>query len=568
MTAADFRGPVETRRRIAASRIRSPWLVAAAAIAALAVLPIAALIAIAAGGGVDVWGHIALNVAPAAAMPTAALLVGVGVMVVVIGVGAAWLVTAYEFPGRKHLDWALVLPLAVPTYVAAFAYLDVLHPIGPLQTTLRGVLGLTDPRTISLPDIRSLPGAILLFGLVLYPYVYIATRAAFVMQAGAYIEVARTLGARRAEVLSRIALPLSRPAIAVGTSLALMETLNDIGASEFLGIRTLTRAIYSTWINQSNLAGAAQLAVLLLAVVVGLVVLERWGRRHQRFAGAAQRMQPPDRTRLSGARGWLALAFGATPVVLGFLVPIAYLAQMTVARIEFAGVSPRLVGATLSTIALSAAATAIVLVCGLVVVYAARIQAGRLGGGFTRAASLGYALPGTVLAVALLAPVAAFDNWLDGISRQVLGIGTGLLIAGSSGALIYAYVVRFLAISVGGIESGFAKISVRLDHSARLLGRTAGGVLSGVHLALLRPALGAVAILVFVDCMKELPATLLLRPLNVETLATLLYGEAARGTHENGAIAALAIVLVGLAPVILLARFSRSSAIHGSARLP
>jgi iron(III) transport system permease protein len=565
MAATDLAGVVA---RGGVRWFSAPWLVAAAVVAALAVLPIATLIAIALSRGTDVWAHIAFTVVPSVAPTTAALLLGVGAVVLLIGVGSAWLVTAYEFPGRRLLDWALVLPLAVPTYVVAFAYLDILHPIGPLQTSLRSLLGLTDPRALSLPEIRSLPGAILLFGLVLYPYVYVATRAAFVMQANAYLEVARTLGAGRAEVVARVALPLARPAVAVGTSLALMETLNDIGASEFLGIRTLTRTIYSTWINQSNLAGAAQLAMLLLGVVVGLVFLERWGRRHQRFAGAAQRMHPPTRTGLSGARRWAATGLCLAPVLLGFLIPIAYLAQTALARIEFAGISPRLVAATVSTLALAAIATMIALACGLVVAYAARVHAGSLSRAITRAASLGYALPGTVLAVALLAPVAAFDNWLDALSKQLLGVGTGLLIAGSGGALIYAYVARFLTVSVGGIESGFAKVSVRLDHSARLLGRTASGVLTGVHLALLRPALAAAAILVFVDCMKELPATLLLRPLNVETLATLLYGEAARGTHENGAIAALTIVLVGLAPVILLARFSRSSAIAVSEARP
>lgn len=533
------------------------WVAGAAATALLVLVPVLALVAIAAGGSGDAWAHLAANVLPRATLNTLLLLAGVGVLTIAIGTGAAWLVTAYDFPGRRVLDWALLLPLAVPTYIVAYAYLDLLHPIGPVQTLIRDILGIASPRDFRLPDLRSIPGAVILLGFVLYPYVYLSTRALFLMQASGLVDAARTLGAGPGRVFFRVALPLARPAIAVGASLALMETLNDVGASEFLGVRTLTLSIYSTWINQSNLAGAAQLALVMLAVVVLLVTVERLARRGQRFGSTAQRTAAPARRPLGG--GAAALALGATlvPVLVGFVFPALHLVYQAWLRLDFAGFSPRLVGEALNTVGISALATLVVVVLGVVVAYAARVEDGRLGRTLLRTASLGYALPGTVVAIGLLAPLAGLDNLVDGAMRDAFGISTGLLLSGTVAALAYAYTVRFLAVSTGGVDAGFAKVPRRLDYSARTLGETATGVFARVHLPLIRPALGAAAILVFVDCMKELPATLLLRPLNFETLATHLYAEASRGTYEDGAIAALLIVLVGLLPVLLLARISR-----------
>jgi len=532
-------------------------VVASAATALLVLVPIVALAVIAAGGSGDAWSHLARNVLPVAALNTALLLAGVGALTIAIGAGAAWLVTAYDFPGRRMLDWALLLPLAVPTYIVAYAYLDLLHPIGPVQTLIRDIFGIASPRDFRLPELRSIPGAVLLLGFVLYPYVYLSTRALFLMQASGLVDAARMLGAGQGRVFFRVALPLARPAIAVGASLALMETLNDVGASEFLGVRTLTLSIYSTWINQSNLAGAAQLALVMLALVVFLIVAERYARRGQRFGTTAQRTAPPARRPLHGVGAMAALGAGLVPVCLGFAVPALHLANQAWIRLDFAGFSPRLAREALNTVSVSAAATVIVVMLGVVVAYASRAQDGRFGRALLRTASLGYALPGTVVALGLLVPLAGFDNLLDGVMRGNLGISTGLLLSGTVAALTYAYAVRFLAISAGGIDAGLTKVPRRLDYSARTLGETVTGAFRRVHLPLIRPALGAAAILVFVDCMKELPATLLLRPLNFETLATHLYGEASRGTYEDGAIAALLIVLVGLLPVILLARVSR-----------
>ena len=565
MTAVGIASRPMRRWRIGGNRA---WLGGSALVAALTLLPIAALVVIAAGGSADTWRHLIANVFPAAVPTTAVLLAGVAVVVIAIGTGSAWLVTAYEFPGWRVLDWALLLPLAVPTYVVAFAYLDLLHPIGPVQSALRDLLGIASPRDFRLPDIRSLTGAILLFGIVLYPYVYLTTRAMFLMQAAGCIEAARTLGAGRARVFFRIALPLARPAIAIGAALALMETLNDVGASQFLGVRTLTLSVFSTWVNRSDLAGAAGIALFMLVIVVALVTVERWARRRQRFAATTQRTSPPQRRRLRGGGALAAAGAGSLPVLFGFVLPAGYLVHAAAIRIGFAGVSGNIVRETLNTLTVSAIATATAVALGLVVAYAARLDPSRFGATLSRAASLGYALPGTVLAIGLLVPLAAFDNLVDAGARQFVGISTGLLIAGSGAALIYAYVARFLAISVGGIEAGMDKVPRSLDQSARTLGRTAGGALRAVHLPLIRPAIGAAAILVFVDCMKELPATLLLRPLNFETLATHLYGEAVRGTYEDGAVAALAIVLAGLLPVIVLARVSRSPIRANRTHLP
>ncbi|WP_422679942.1 ABC transporter permease [Chelatococcus albus] len=540
------------------------WLAAATVIAGLVLAPIVALALIATQGSGDLWPHLAAYVLPTALHDTAILLLGVGLIVIVIGTGTAWLVTAYDFPGRAVLDWALLLPLAVPTYIIAFAYLDLLHPLGPVQGLLRAVLGIAHPRDLWFPDIRSLWGCVLLLGLVLYPYVYLSARAMFLMQSACIIEVSRTLGQSRWGAFYRVALPLARPAIAVGTSLALMEALNDIGASEFLGARTLTVSIYATWINRSSLPGAAQIALVMLAIVVSLVVIERWARRRQRYAVAAQRSRRTLPQRLGGAAGFAALAVGALPVLFGFVLPVVHLAAAAAARIGFAGLSPAIAQETMNTVSMAGVATAVTIGLGLSIAYTTRLMRSPLAGTLARVASLGYAVPGTVLAVGLLTPLAAIDNAVDGVARHVFSISTGLLLSGSGAALVYAYATRFLAIANGGIEAGFSKIPHSLDYAGRTLGQTAGGVMRRIHLPLIRPALVAATLLVFVDCMKELPATLLLRPLNFETLATHLYAEAARGTYEDGAVAALLIVLFGLVPVILLARMSRQPQLESS----
>ncbi|MCZ8389927.1 ABC transporter permease [Achromobacter xylosoxidans] len=529
------------------------WLAGAALIGLAVLAPVLTLVWWALGGDLSRWRHLATYVLPQALANTAVLLAGVGVLVTLLGTGSAWLVTAYEFPSRRALTWALLLPLAVPTYIIAFAYLDLLHPIGPIQSGIRALLGYDSPRQFRLPDLRSIYGAIFVLGFVLYPYVYLSTRVMFMTQAASLLEAARTLGAGRYAVFFRVALPLARPAIVVGVSLALLETLNDIGASEFLGVQTLTVSVYTTWVTRSDLAGAAQIALTMLAIVIGLILLERHGRKRQRYANT-QRMRPMQPRRLHGAAALLAAVLGWVPVIIGFVAPALYLIVETYKRLHLVGgVSSQLLNGLGNTLIVAFSATIVTLVCGLVVAWAGRTL--RESAGFNpgracaRVASLGYAVPGTVLAIGLLTPFV----WIDTAVAKVFG-GSGLFLMGSMAALVCAYAIRFLAISTGALEAGLARIPPSLEQASRLLGESSAGTLRRVHLPLLRPALAASALLVFVDAMKELPATLLLRPMNFDTLATWLYAEAARGTYEEGAVAALAIVLAGLLPVILLAR--------------
>lgn len=530
------------------------WLGASLLVAGLVLVPLLALVWQAAQGSEGLWSHLGSHVLPHALGQTATLMAGVGVLTALIGTSMAWLVTAHDFPGRRMLEWALLLPLAVPTYIVAYAYLDLLHPLGPVQSLIRAALGYDSPRQFRLPDIRSMTGAILLLSLVLYPYVYLPTRAMFMTQAANLVEVARTLGTSRRRIFLRVALPLARPAIAVGVSLALMETLNDIGASEFLGVRSLTISVYTTWVTRFDLPGASQISLAMLLLVVALISLERWARRRQRYSVSGQRARSFARQPLTRRAGLAALAMGLLPVVFGFLLPALYLAVEAWQRYQFAGLSDRLVVEARNTFVLAASATVAILVCGLVVAYAARIFPQRGMQIVERVASVGYAMPGTILALGILIATAGLDRWISQTSRAMFGIDPGLVLIGSGVALGYAYLARFLAISIGSVEAGLTRIPRSYDQSARTLGHGVTGMLAHVHLPLSKAALAAAGLLVFVDCMKELSATLLLRPLNFETLATHLYGEAARGTYEEAAIAAWAIVLVGILPVILLAR--------------
>lgn len=543
----------------------NPWLCVAVLVAMLMLAPLLALAWSALQGSAGLWSHLWVNVLPGALFNTVVLLLGVGALVMVLGTGCAWLVTAYAFPGRSLLGWALLLPLAVPTYIAAYAYLDVLHPLGPVQGLIRGVLGYSSPREFRLPDIRHLAGCIVLLGFVLYPYVYLTTRALFMTQAAGLLEAARSLGATPLQVFWRVALPLARPAIAIGVALALLETLNDIGASEFLGVQTLTVSIYTTWVSRGDLAGAAQIALAMLVLVALLMALERHGRRRQRYASVL-RPRPMQPVRLRGGRAALAFGLGALPVLIGFVVPALYLLWEALARWQQVGVSPQLLTALWNTLRVALLATAVAMALGLAVAWALRLAQARrrdaLATASSRIAMLGYAVPGSVLAIGLLVPAGALDALLSNL-LVASGGNARMLLMGSVTVLVLAYTLRFLAVSVGGIEAGLARIPLSLDQAAASLGEGRGGMLRRVHLPLLQPALAAAALLVFVDTMKELSATLVLRPMNFETLATWLYAEAARGTYEEGAMAALLIVLAGLLPVTLLAR---AGAAHGASR--
>lgn len=549
-------GTAGPRRAVARDRSDRLWLAASGAMAAGVLAPVAGLLFYALRGSGALWPHLIGTILPQALVTTALLLAGVGVAVSVMGVGLAWLVATYRFPLRRTLEWALLLPLAVPSYIVAFAYLDVLHPVGPVQSTLRALLGLTSPRDLWFPEIRSLPGAIFVLSFILYPYVYLPARALFLMQSPAMVEVARTLGRSRPAVFFRVALPLARPAVAVGASVALMEALNDIGASEFLGVRTLTVAIYTTWVTRSSIGGAAQIALVMLALVMLLVSAERLGRRRQRFVARAGRSSPAQPTPIHGVKAPLATLAALVPILIGFAIPASYLAYHAARRIAENGVPPALGGWILNTVTAAGGATAVAILAGLVLAYTGRFARHRLAAVFVRISGIGYAIPGTVLAAGMLMPFATLDNWIADAVAALGGPRVGLVLSGLGVVLITAYVVRFLGVATGGIEAGLAKVSPSLDMAARTLGSPPGRTVLKIHVPLIRPAIAAAALLVFVDCMKELGITLLLRPIGFETLATTVYAEAARGTYEDGSVAALMIVAAGLGPVILLARTS------------
>ena len=381
----------------------------------------------------------------------------------------------------------------------------------------------------------------------------------FMTQAANLIEAARTLGCTRREAFFRVVIPMARPAIAVGISLALLETLNDIGASEFLGIQTMTVSVYTTWISRSNLAGAAQIAIFMLIVVTTLIWLERHGRHRQRYANT-QRMHPIQPQKLHGIQALIAMALGWFPIICGFIIPAIYLVAESVKRLEAAGtVSDDLIRGTFNTITVAAIATFITVSLGLLIAWVVRNPRFTIGKFILRTSSLGYAIPGTVLAIGLLTPYALIDAFISNSMSFLFQLPPQLYIMGSMSGIIIAYVIRFMAISVGGIEAGLSRIPPSLENASRILGQSSRQTFFKIHLPLLKPAIGAASLLIFVDAMKELSATLLLRPLNFETLSTWLYAEAARGTYEEGAIAALIIVLAGLLPVIILAKSQTKS---------
>lgn len=525
-------------------------LLLALLIAAVMALPLVALAAIAASSFGASWPHLLRTVLPGATATTLLLMLSVGAGTAAVGVGSAWLVSMCRFPGRAVLDWALVLPLAVPTYIAAYAYVELFDQTGPVQSGLRAVFGFATVRDYWFPEIRSLPGAAVAMTAVLYPYVYLTTRVLFLMQSAHVLDVSRTLGAGPHRLFWRVALPLARPAVAVGVSLALMECLNDIGAVEFFGVRTLTFAVYDTWLNRADLAGAAQLALVLLLLVFLLIGAERSARGRQRY-NVGRGTAPPQRFDLSGWRAAAAAALCLLPVFFGFLLPAGLLADYASRRLDqFADAA--VLDAAANSLIMAAATALVTVAAGLALVYSGRLSGSRPVVMIGRLAASGYAVPGTVLAVGILVPMAAFDNRLDAAMRALFGVGTGLLVTGSGAALVYALTVRFLAIAYGSIDAGLAKISPHLDMAARTLGRTPVRTLLEVHLPLMRPAATAAALLVFVDSMKELSATVLLRPFDFETLATLVYARASRGAFEDAAAAALVIVAIGIVPLVLL----------------
>ena len=527
------------------------WTIFAAVLAGIVLLPIGTIIVLSLSSQQNIWPHLLHTVLPRAIADTATLMAGVGALSLVLGTGAAWLVTMYRFPGRALLDRLLVLPLAMPTYIVAYCYVELLDYAGPVQQMLRALFGWHSARDYWFPEIRTLGGCVLVLSAVLYPYVYLSARASFAQQSVCVLEVARTLGQTPLGAFRSVAVPLARPALAAGVALVLMECLNDLGAAQYLGVQTLTVSIYTTWLQRSSLAGAAQIALVALLLVGALLLGERAARGGARVHHTTGRYRSIPFSDLKGWRAFLVSAACSVPVIAGFILPLSVLlAQASTYLSEALMID--FWRAVRNSVSVAGTAAITTVAVGLALVYARRLTANALVRFVVPIASLGYALPGTVLALGLLLPLAALDNATDALLRSSFGLSSGLLLSGSLFVIVLAYTVRFLAISLGSLEAGFEKLSPNLDAVARTLGETAFSSLLRVHVPLLVPALGAAALLVFVDGMKELPATLLLRPFNFETLATHAYSYAALEQFERASLGALTIVLIGLVTVLLL----------------
>ena len=531
---------------------QNSWTLASLCVAALVALPVAAVIWAALKPSGDIWSHLIATSLPGYIGTTLWLMLGVGTSVLLTGVTAAWLVTMCRFPGRRVFEWLLLLPLAFPAYVIAYAYTDLLEYSGAVQVFLRMMFEWQTPQDYWFPEVRSLGGAVTLMGVVLYPYVYLLARAAFFEQSVNVLEVTRVLGHGPWRAFFRVSLPAARPAIAIGVALALMETLNDFGTVDFFAVQTMTTALFDVWQGMGSLAGGAQIAATMLAFVVLLISIERFSRRQQKvYQNVSSRFRELPSYRLKGSSSLLAFAACLLPILIGFVIPLTVLIRLTVIYFHESWTA-EFRSYALNSLSLSAAAAGITLFVALLIAYSQRLAGGRVIGIATRIASLGYAVPGAVLGVGVLIPFAYFDNSLDALMREMFGISTGLLLSGTLVAVIFAYVVRFLAVALGQVESSLAKVSPSLDMAARTLGYRAGETLLRYHVPLIRGGMLTAVMIVFVDCMKELPATLILRPFNFETLATHVYWFASDEMLGEAALGSLTIVLVGLLPVVLL----------------
>jgi iron(III) transport system permease protein len=499
-----------------------------------------------------VWAHLASTVLPEYVRNSLALMAGVAFGVVVGGVSTAWLTVMCRFPGRQIFEWALLLPMAVPAYVMAYAYTDFLQFAGPVQTWIREITG-WGPREYWFPDVRSLGGAAVMLSLVLYPYVYLLARSAFLEQSDSMLEVARVSGYGAWGTFRRVALPLARPAIVAGAALALMETLADFGTVSYFGVPTFTTGILRAWFSLGDPVAAAQLSAVLLTFVFLLLALERATRARARFHTIGHRKRLRNVYRLRGMRAFVAVLFCVTPLVLGFLLPAAILLKLAFASGD-AQFGARYVDLTRNTVLLGIVTAVLSVALALVVGYAGRTTRSAAVAIANRIAGMGYAVPGAVIAVGVLIPVTRLDHALAAWITALTGSSPGLIFTGSIAALVYAYLVRFFAVSLQAVEAGLTNITPSMDSAARSLGEGASGTLVRVHAPLLwRSALSA-ALLVLVDVMKELPATFVMRPFNFDTLAVQAYNLASDERLAEAATPALTIVAVGILPLVVFSR--------------
>ncbi|WP_324755358.1 iron ABC transporter permease [Roseovarius sp. Pro17] len=527
---------------------RMAWVVAALCVAPILAATLAAL-----GGDLATWRDVLWSVLPRYTATTLALVAIVGSGAAVIGTSAAWLVTVYRFPGVRWLEIALALPLAFPAYVLAYAYTSLLDHPGPVQTLLRDVTG-WGPRDYWFPEIRSLGGAALMLTMVLYPYVYLLARASFRQQSSNAFLVARTLGRSPLAAFWSVALPMARPAIVGGTLLAIMETIADFGTVAFFNVQTFATGIYQAWFGLGDRAAAAQLSLCLLTfalLLAGLERAQRGGARRASRGGA--RFEVLTQPRLTGWRGWGATAICLTPVLMGFLIPVIMLGMMAWGSGQSL-LAPRYVNLMSNSVSLAAIASVLTVIGAILIGFRARTHPGRTSRGLVIGAGLGYAVPGGVIAVGLMVPLAGLDNVIDRFMEGNFGIDTGLLITGSIWLMVLAYMARFMAAALNAYDSGMATVPSHFDAIARSLGQGPVKLLWRVHLPVARTSVLTALLIVFVDVMKELPATLILHPFNFDTLAVQAYRLAADERLREAAVPSLALVAFGLIPVLLLCR--------------
>lgn len=534
------------------------WTLGVLLLTALIAAPLVTVFVLAASPSDNIWQHLASTVLPRYIRTTIYLMAATGIGTAVIGIGTAWLVTLCRFPGKRIFEWALLLPLAMPTYVVAYVYTDILEFAGPVQELLRHTFGWTSGRDYWFPEIRSLGGAAAMMTLVLYPYVYLLARIAFLQQSVCVLEASRILGRGPWHSFFSIALPLARPSVVIGVSLVLMETLNDFGTVDFFSVETLTAGIYDVWLNMNNTAGAAQLAVVSLAFVLALIGIERWSRRSQRFYHTTTKYRSLPSYPLGGPRAALAFLACLAPILMGFMVPAGILLDYA-ARFYEESISANFLIYARNSLVLATISAVLAALLGLFMAYGVRLSRNPLMTAAARFASIGYAVPGAVLGVGVIIILGRADAALGGIGRNLFGIDARLLLSGSIIAVTYGYLVRFLALSYGSAESSLAKITLNMDGASRTLGLGPARTLKRVHLPMIRGSVLAAAILVFVDVMKELPMTLILRPFNYGTLATHVHQFASDEMLEESALGALMIVAAGILPVILLSATIRGA---------
>lgn len=525
---------------------------AAAAIAATVALPLLVVLASWREPAGDVWTHLWRTQLIELIANTLLLAAGVGAGTLLVGAGLAWLVAAFEFPGRRVFEWALVLPLAMPAYVIGFAFLALFDFAGPVQSALRRLAG----PDIRLPELRSGWGVMLMMTLVFYPYVYVLARVAFREHGGAALEVARSLGHSPARAFAGVILPLARPSLAAGVALAVMEALADFGTVSTFGYRTLTEAVYRVWTGMFDRVAATQVASVLLMLVLGVLLLERALRGRRRFTGGDRRGGFP-RIQLRGGRAAGAVVACAGVLSLAFVLPVSELVIWALHLGPEERASRGFADLVASTFLLAAASALLVCVLAVVLAYARRLRPSRTATAAAQFSSLGYALPGAVIAVGVLAPVAWFDGVLAAAAEWMLGQRLGLVLTGSAAAVLFAYAVRFLAVGYQTTEAALGRIPPSLDEAARSLGVTMRVALRRVHMPLMRGGIVSALTLIWVETIKELPATLLLRPFGIKTLAIEVWERTSESLWAEAALPALAIVAVGLVPLLVVTRLDR-----------